>query len=223
MNPHLRFAFDELLSALATTLPELVAELRPPINFSADFLDRPGAEQLRDLWSLTSGQRPGKIGIFGGLRLLGPIESQVEMDKWLKLMTSGIGLEAVANPAWDSSKSLHPNAVRAVYFAAGWIPLLSEPDEANYLAVDLVPLPGGRLGQMILCGRDEDEKCVVSADLASLLQALAAECRSGAWQLHAGKPEQRLSPYIQRRGGRLLSACKQREFPPQPIVHQVSS
>jgi cell wall assembly regulator SMI1 len=152
----------------------LVEELRPPVKRSAGFLNRPGAEQLRTLWSLTSGQQPGTLGILGGLCLLGPVESQLESQKWQRLMTSGVGLQAVAQPVWDASRSLDPDAVRAVYFAAGWIPVLSEPLEANYLAVDLVPLPAGRPGQIVLCGRDEDEKCVVAPDLACLLQALAA-------------------------------------------------
>jgi cell wall assembly regulator SMI1 len=212
MNSPVIGAFHELGNALRATSPMLVEELRPPVKFSADFLNRPGAEQLAALWSITSGQRPGPLGILGGLRLLGPIESQLEMQKWRSLMTSGIGLEAIAQPVWDPSKSLDPNAVRAVYFAAGWIPILSEPFEANYLAVDLVPLPAGRPGQIVLCGRDEDEKCVAAPDLAWLLRALAAECRDATWQLRSANPKGPSAPYVERRGGRMLTAFKCRNF-----------
>ena len=211
----LRGAFGELRDALREKLPILVAELRPPVEFSAEFLDRPGAGQLRALWSLTSGQAPGTLGVLGGLQLLGPVESQRESQKWLSLMTAGSGTERMSQPPGDASTSLDPNAVRAVYFAAGWIPVLGEPIEANYLAVDLVPLPAGRPGQVILCGRDEDEKCVVTPDLAGLLHALAAECRAGLWEFRPGDPKRRSGPSVQRCGGRLLSACQRRQFPLQ--------
>jgi cell wall assembly regulator SMI1 len=155
------------------------------------------------------------MGILGGLCLFGPEESAGESDKWRDLMTSGQGFQAIANPDWDASHSLDPDAVNAVYFAAGWIPLLGEPLEANYLAVDLVPLSSGVPGQVILCGRDEDHKCVVAPDLTALLKALAAECNGGAWEVVKGKSKTQDFFYMKRQGGRLLSACKAREFPPR--------
>ncbi|MCK6586853.1 MAG: SMI1/KNR4 family protein [Polyangiaceae bacterium] len=208
-----RAAFEALREALRATFPGLVGELRDPVPFYVDWQDRPGAEDLLTLWSLTSGQADGMLGICGGLRLLGPDDSEAEHAKWRKLL-QGPGIDAVAHPVWDDSQSLNPDAVRGVYFAAGWIPVLCEPLEANYLAVDLVPLPGGRPGQIILCGRDEDYKIVVAPDLATVLYALAAECRAGAWEIETTQTATGPQRYLERCGGRLLSACLNRTFPP---------
>jgi cell wall assembly regulator SMI1 len=205
-----RRAYEELCSSLDERFPQLVDELRPPMPFSADWLARPGAEQLAALWACTSGQADGLLGALGGLRLLGPADSEHERRKWEDLV-EGEGLDAVANPVWDDSMSADPTAVRGVYFANGWIPLLCEPLEANYLAVDLVPLEGGHAGQVILCGRDEDVKCVVTPNVSSLLRALAEECRSGAWTVETEADGAR---WMERRGGRLLTACKTRAFSP---------
>jgi cell wall assembly regulator SMI1 len=205
-------AYEALRDAIGAMFPDLLDRLRPPVAWSADWSGRPGTEGLHALWSLTSGQVDEVLGVVGGTRLLGPADSEAERGKWTELM-HGEGLEAVATPDWDQSRSLDPDAVRGVYFAAGWIPVLAEPREANYLAVDLVPLEGGKPGQIVLCGRDEDEKCVVAPSLAALLHALANECRNGAWELRTARSRRGETTFMQRREGRLLSACKQRTFP----------
>jgi cell wall assembly regulator SMI1 len=205
-------AFYEFRSTLACRFPSVLPEIRKPVLFAVPYTSLPGSEQLSALWKLTSGQANGKdgtLGLAGGLRLLGPKESESERTDWLRLMNKGTGMDAVANPNWDNSTSKDPLAVRAVYFAAGWIPVLAEPYEANYLAVDLVPLQKGRAGQVILCGRDEDEKHVVAPDLATLFLALSAECEKGAWVMKQKVTETgKTFRYFERRGGRLLSACK---------------
>jgi cell wall assembly regulator SMI1 len=209
-------AYSDFRLAVAETFPDLLPELRPPVPVELPYASRPGSEQLMTLWRLTSGQpngRDGPLGIAGGLRLLGPRESEAERTSWSKLITQGSGWDAVAHPAGDQSRSLDPEAVRAVYFANGWVPVLAEPYEANYLAVDLVPLPAGRAGQVILCGRDEDDKVVVAPDLATIFHALASECRNQAWSLMSEEEDGATSKSIDRNAGRLLTACKMRRFP----------
>jgi cell wall assembly regulator SMI1 len=213
----LESAYSEFLSALTKRLPGVIPELRQGVPCELPYAGLPGTEQLAALWRLTSGQDQGKdgtLGIAGGLRLLGPVESESERARWTAMMNKGIGIDAVANPSWDGSSSLDPEAVRPVYYAAGWLPLLSEPYEANYLAVDLVPLPAGQPGQIILCGRDEDHKCLVAPDLATLFRALAAECQTNAWSLKETLTNQgKTVRFIERKAGRLLSSCKNRNFP----------
>jgi cell wall assembly regulator SMI1 len=211
----LRAAFADFQAALEEMHPELLQRLRPPVPFDAEYLGRPGTEQLRALWELTSGEVDDGLGVAGGTRVLGPADSEQERRKWLKQVTSGAGLDAIVQPKWDSSSSLDPDAVRAVYFAAGWIPVFGEPMEGNYLAVDLVPLSAGHPGQIVLCGRDEDEKCVVAPDLAHVFRALAAECRAGAWTVCTDDSSGKPFVYMEREGDRLLTACKEREFPPR--------
>lgn len=203
-------AYEALLDALRAKAPELLPELRPPIDFPVEFSERAGAEQLLALWRLTSGQPRGASGAIGGLTLLGPNECQAERAKWTEFLDEGEGLDAYADLGWDVSTSAHPERVRDVYFAAGWIPVLAEPYEANYLAVDLAPLSKGVCGQIIVCGRDEDEKCVVAPDLASLLAMLAADCAAGEWEVsptRSGAGEARTSRH---RRGRLLDVLRDR-------------
>lgn len=205
----LRAAFDELRAAIERWQPELMSLFRPPVAFDADWCEAPGSEQLRELWSITGGQDRAledTLGVVGGLCLLGPDTSQRERETWEELLTEGSGLTAVTGSDWGATSS-QPDEVQAVYFAAGWIPVFSEPMEANYLAVDLVPGPAGRPGQIILCGRDEDEKCVVAPDLATVLRRLAAECRAGNWSLETGSSREGSYRYVDA-SGPLLSTLR---------------
>ena len=216
-SERLAVAFGEFRSALTESFPKLLSEIRPAEAFELPYAGLPGCEQICALWRLTNGQpggRDGVLGLAGGLRLLGPTESERERQGWLDMMDQGEGIHALAHPKWDCSISLDPDSVRAVYYAAAWLPVLAEPYEANYLAVDLDPLPGGRPGQVILCGRDEDEKCVVTPDLAALFHALATECKAGQWSLKRGSTGSGTdSQYLARTQGRLLTSCKERSFP----------
>jgi cell wall assembly regulator SMI1 len=199
-------AFGTLLAALESALPGCSSELRPATPLPKGLRERPGTEQLCALWDLTGGQTLDGLGIFGGLTLLGHEESEHERNQWLEMGASekwikGEGANEVVDPAWDTSSAREPEAVRSVYFASGWLPILKEPMEGNYLAVDTVPLHAGKHGQIILCGRDEEEKCVVAEDLVSLLQMLTRDARvPGNWRLAEG--------YVAHAQGRLLNALR---------------
>ena len=205
-------AFALLRAAVEARFPTLIQEFRPPALSALHPSDSAGMEQLRALWSLTSGQSLDFLGVIGGLQLLGPDECESERGQWREIGVMGEGLDAVVHPAWDASTSLHPEAVRAVYFAMGWYPILKEPMEANYLAVDTVPLPKGRPGQVIVCGRDEDVKCVAARDLATLLCGLASDCVEGDWQLREAVSSRGRTRYVHRAKGRLLDACRGGRF-----------
>lgn len=205
-------AYRELRRAIERWQPELLALFREAEPWSTSWRGTPGAEQLEALWAQTGGQereREPTLGVVGGLCLLGPRDSEREREGWLSELISGSGLEAVTGSEWGVGQtSLQPDLVGNVYFAAGWIPVFSEPMEANYLAVDLVPGPSGRRGQIILCGRDEDEKCVVAPDLATLLRRLAARCQEGDWRLERGDSREGPFRYVTS-PGRLLSDIKE--------------
>jgi cell wall assembly regulator SMI1 len=205
-------AFAAFKSALDRQFPGLSSELRPSAPFEVPYLSVPGSEEVARLWVLTGGQPEDGLGLAGGMCLLGPAESERARAGFAGLMTSGSGIDAVATPTWDSSRSLDPQRVRCAYFAAGWLPIFAEPLEANYLAVDLVPLAQGTPGQIVLCGRDEDDKRVVAPSLSGLLVALAEDCRAGNWQLYPAEPAEKCARYMARNGKRLLSSCRTGEF-----------
>lgn len=195
-------SFQALRAAIAEHLPQVVGRLRPAEPFALEMLGgRAGSEALCELWSLTGGQWEETIlGVFGGTQLLGPKACAHERARWDKLLDES----GMAQPTWDRSFSLDPEAVRDVYFSSGWFPVLREPLEANYLAVDLDPLPGGNPGQIILCGRDEDDKCLVCRDLIELLDRMTDECVAGRWVYDPEGDD----PFVERNGGRLLTEVK---------------
>lgn len=96
---------------------------------------------------------------------------------------SGPSAQAAAgqprNLAWiENQDSCPPEAVKPVYAHPGWIPLAKDFN-GNNIAVDLSPGPKGRVGQVILFGRDFDTKYVVSPSWGDFLAQFAADLESG--------------------------------------------
>jgi hypothetical protein len=81
--------------------------------------------------------------------------------------------------------------------------------EGNYLAVDTVPLGAGKAGQIILCGRDEEEKSVIAEDLVAVLQMLTNDAAiAGNWHLAEGTSRTGTFSYVGHTSGRLLNALR---------------
>jgi cell wall assembly regulator SMI1 len=75
--------------------------------------------------------------------------------------------------------------VYAEYWRSGWFPFASDGG-GNFYAVDLSPAPGGSYGQIIVIGRDEDERRVLAPSLSAFLAQAAARRppisdRDGRW------------------------------------------
>ncbi|GAB4583756.1 SMI1/KNR4 family protein [Nocardia sp. IFM 10818] len=71
--------------------------------------------------------------------------------------------------------------VKPLYTSPGWIPLWSDPINADYIGLDLDPDIQGTPGQIINFGRDEERHFVCAPDYSSLLQILLDEVLTGAW------------------------------------------
>ncbi len=63
-------------------------------------------------------------------------------------------------------------AVQLKYACRGWIPIL-QFNLGNMIGIDLSPGPKGRLGQVILFGRDEEVHFVVGQNWADFLEKFA--------------------------------------------------
>jgi cell wall assembly regulator SMI1 len=63
--------------------------------------------------------------------------------------------------------------VARVYSHPGWWPL-AEDGGGNHLVVDTAPEPGGRVGQIVVAGPDEDERRVLAPSVTAYLRLLAA-------------------------------------------------
>lgn len=65
-----------------------------------------------------------------------------------------------------------------------WIPLTAD-GSSNHIGLDFDPWPGGRVGQIIIYGRDEDVKVVLAESLGKFLEWVAGLLESGNFQLSA--------------------------------------
>ena len=69
-----------------------------------------------------------------------------------------------------------------------WIPLTSD-GAGGHIGLDLDPWPGGRIGQVILFGRDEDVKVVLAESLGKFLEWIAGLLEGGNFRLQAAENE----------------------------------
>jgi cell wall assembly regulator SMI1 len=190
-------AFESLWNAVRQWSPALAARL-PPIVISElpELSDLAGEPRywLRDgeEWAPSP-----QVGVVAGLALLGVDGCRRERAKWASLPRYA-GDPKVIDMPFGRYRSHPPGAVRDIYFSVDWFPLLVEPMEASYLAVDMDPDTAGHRGQIIVCGRDEEEHAVVAPDAVALIERLAEQARSGEWIEERGS--------ARHRGGRLIAA-----------------
>ena len=81
-------------------------------------------------------------------------------------------------------------AVDPAYINPRWIPLTWD-GSGNSIGLDFDPWPRGRVGQVIIFGRDEDVKVVLAESLGKFLEWIAGLLESGNFRLEATE-EQRL-------------------------------
>ncbi|MFI7067416.1 SMI1/KNR4 family protein [Kribbella sp. NPDC050124] len=168
-----------------------------------------GAElpaELRQLWAIHDGEAEAEPsgGTIGGLVFLGVAESLREWADWSSLRdeTSDEDMQALRM----FSASVPADAIQQEYTAAGWLPILKESMEGNYLGLDLAPGPGGQPGQVINFGRDEDRKAVISRSMSDLLGFIASEAQQG--EIVVSSVEPRGLPVLAHRRGRLISVVR---------------
>ncbi|HZM78302.1 MAG TPA: SMI1/KNR4 family protein [Candidatus Limnocylindrales bacterium] len=78
----------------------------------------------------------------------------------------------------ESITSLDPDAVSALYWKSGWVQFAMDGG-GNGFAVDLVPEPGGTVGQVINVGSDEDYRAVLAVSVADFLARIVRLTGSG--------------------------------------------
>lgn len=192
---------------LRGVVPGLDAALRgPAAEAEVDrYEETVGAElpaELRQLWAIHDGEAASEPsgGTIGGLVFLGVAESLREWADWSSLRdeTSDEDMQALRM----FSASVPAEAIQLEYTAAGWLPILKESMEGNYLGLDLAPGPGGQPGQVINFGRDEDRKAVIARSMSDLLSFIASEARQGEFVVSSVEPSGR--PVLAHRRGRLI-------------------
>lgn len=162
---------------------------------------------VRESFFIHDGQERGgrPTGLFFGIALLDCEELVDEYNLWKKVAASlprpsdypqhppSIGTSQQArrggpsNTAQPSNRRPRPaqikqasrpeGAIQAVYAHPGWIPMAKDY-MGNNIAIDLAPGSKGRVGQVILFGRDCDVKFVVASSWSAFLAMFVNDLES---------------------------------------------
>lgn len=79
-----------------------------------------------------------------------------------------------------------PGAIVEAYAHPMWIPLITD-ETGNCIGIDLAPGPKGEVGQVILFGRDFDDKIVVAPTWGDFLLGFANDLEQSNWSIHYSK------------------------------------
>jgi cell wall assembly regulator SMI1 len=108
--------------------------------------------------------------LFGGYQFLSTMEAEKEWENW-RVIYSGSS-QAERDDFDDNVQVRASDPVRKHYANLRWLPFARDGGGNSY-AVDMDPAPGGRAGQIIVIGPDEDLRRVLAPSLAELLAAAA--------------------------------------------------
>ena len=140
----------------------------------------------RQLYRWHDGEEDDRWGHIYGLPLVPLSRAASEWITWNKVLASFDG-----NRYLIPGRSWPQGAVDPAYINPRWIPL-TDDGSGNHIGLDFDPWPGGRVGQVIVYGRDEDVKAVLAPSLGAFLGWIADLLESGNFRLDAVPGEQRL-------------------------------
>jgi cell wall assembly regulator SMI1 len=139
----------------------------------------------RQLYRWHDGEENDRRGHIYGLPLLSLHEAASQWRAWNDVLAGfGGNRYEIRGGAWPQG------AVDPAYINPRWIPLTHD-GSGNHIGLDFDAWPGGRLGQVILYGRDEDVKAVLAQSLGQFLGWIAGLLESGNFRLEA-EPQERV-------------------------------
>jgi cell wall assembly regulator SMI1 len=116
-------------------------------------------------------------------------QASAEWQNWRRTLAEfGGNRYAIPAAAWPDG------SVDPAYTNPSWVPLTAD-GSGNHIGLDFDPWPSGRIGQVILFGRDEDVKVVVAESLGQFLAWIAGLLESGNFRLKAAAGEQILREF----------------------------
>lgn len=111
-----------------------------------------------------------------GTPLLSLSDAAIQWKTWNDVLADfGGNRYEIAGGAWPEG------AVDPAYINPRWVPLTNS--DGNHIGLDFDPWPGGRVGQVILYGRDEDVKVVLAESLGTFLNWVADLLDSGNFRV----------------------------------------
>ena len=137
----------------------------------------------RQLYRWHDGEDDDRWGHIYGLPLLPLDEAGAQWRAWAEVLADfGGNRYEISGGAWPEG------AVDPAYINPRWIPLTHD-GSGNHIGMDFDPWPNGRVGQIILFGRDEDVKAVLAESLGKFLEWIAGLLESGNFRLDAAPGE----------------------------------
>ena len=137
----------------------------------------------RQLYRWHNGENDDRWGHIYGLPLLPLEQAAADWQQWKRTLAEfGGNRYAIPGGAWPEG------AVDPAYINPAWIPLTND-GSSGHIGLDFDPWPGGRFGQVILFGRDEDVKIVLAQSLGQFLEWIAGLLEQGNFRLEAAANE----------------------------------
>jgi cell wall assembly regulator SMI1 len=131
----------------------------------------------RQLYRWHDGENDDRRGHIFGLPIVSLSVAASEWLAWNRVLVDLKGDRyAIPGRSWP------PGAVDPAYINPRRIPLTID-GSGNSIGVDFDPWPAGRMGQVILCGRDEDVKTVLAPSLGAFLGWIADLLEGGNFRL----------------------------------------
>ena len=150
-------------------------------------LKMPGS--YRQLYKWHDGEDDDRWGHIYGLPLLPLKQAAADLQQWKRTLAAFGG-----NPYFIPGGAWPEGAVDPAYTNPAWIPLTHD-GSSSHIGLDFDPWPGGRVGQVILFGRDEDVKVVLAESLGKFLEWVARLLESGNFRLRSAADEQVLRQF----------------------------
>lgn len=143
----------------------------------------------RQLYRWHNGENDDRWGHIYGLPLL-PLDLATSQWKtWNRILAEfGGNRYVIPGSGWPEG------AVDPSYINPRWIPL-TDDGSGNHIGLDLDPWPGGRIGQVIIFGRDEDVKAVLAESLGTFLEWIAGLLESGNFRVETRLEERVLRQF----------------------------
>lgn len=130
-------------------------------------------KSYRQLYHWHDGEEDDRWGHIYGLPLLSLKQAGFQWQTWNEVLADFKGNRyEISGRAWPEG------AVDSAYINTRWIPLTHD-GSGNHIGLDFDPWPSGRIGQVILYGRDEDVKAVIAESLGAFLSWIADLLESG--------------------------------------------
>ena len=153
----------------------------PATEAKLDFLEHLVGVKLprsyRQLYGWHDGEKDDRWGHVYGLPILPLDQAAFQWRAWNRVLVDFKGDRyAIPGGAWPAG------AVDPAYINPRWIPLTHD-GSGNHIGLDFDPWPAGRVGQVIVYGRDEEVKAVLAPSLGAFLDWIANLLESGNFRL----------------------------------------